>query len=243
MATQYRLPFRLAIVLATATALSNCDSVDPGCYSYMELSVLVEVRDAATGSPAARGVTGKSEHESGVVTEFYARDDLYLDGNWQSELPGNHAVIFRKPGFLTDTVHADVDADRCHVVTDTVEARIAPDPRAVPEYPVAFVEGPDTVRWRTASAEVQVFGDTLEIKGFASSGDACTELRVGAFRSGGGLHVQVEPSDIPLDDCVSSRWFEARYTLPSEPTHLRVTNGFYVPAEFFDGQVRPAEEG
>ena len=59
------------------------------------------------------------------------------------------------------------------------------------------------------------------------------------------VHVQVEPSDIPLDDCVSSlsRQFEARFTLPSERTDLLVTNGFYVPAEFFDGQVRPAEEG
>ena len=35
-----------------------------------------------------------------------------------------------------------------------------------------------------------------------------------AFRSGDGLHVQVEPSDVTLDSCDGSRRFEARFTLP-----------------------------
>lgn len=204
----------------------------------MHLSVIVEVRDPATGMPAARGVTGKSEHENGTITEFYATSDLRLDGNWAGELPGDHTIIVRKPGHVTDIVHADVDADRCHVETETVEAHIAPDPEAVPEYPVSFVERPDTGDWRPASAEVRVRGDTLEIWGLAHT--ECTQLRVVAFRTGTGLHVQVEPSDIPLDDCVNRRRFEARFTLPSGPTDLLLTNGFFFPPELFDGQVRPA---
>ena len=80
---------------------------------------------------------------------------------------------------------------------------------------------------------MQVHGDTLEITGFAPSD--CTELRIVAFRSGNRLHVQVEPSDIPPDPCVSPsvRQFEARFTLPPEPTYLLVTNGFFLPGELF----------
>ena len=203
--------------------------------------MVLEVRDPATGAPAARGVTGRSEHESGTLIEFAATDDLRLNGNWSSELPGNHTILVRKPGFLTYIVHVDVDGDRCHVERTTVQVQIAPDARAVPEYPASFIEGPDVGASRPASAEVQVYGDTVEIRGLAHT--ECTELRVVAFRSGSGLHVQVEPSDIPLDPCAISRQFEARYTLPSEQTHLLVTNGFFFPVELFDGQVRPIEVG
>lgn len=242
MNTQPRLAVRTLLALGTAAALSGCDIVGVVCTDELRYSVVVEVRDAATGRPAANGATGISEHESGVFTEFTASGELRLDGNWNSELPGNHTITIRKPGYLTEVVHADVDADRCHVETETVEAEIAPDPRAVAEHPVSFVEGPDTGGWRPASAEVQVHGDTLAIEGFAGTA-GCAELRVVAFRSGDGLHVQVEPSEIPLDDCVSSRRFEATFLLPPGPTDLLVTNAHSFPAVLFDDQVRPAEEG
>lgn len=237
MSTQQRLALATLLALGGAAAFSGCGLVVV-CTDELRFSVVVEVRDAATGGPAAHGVTGISEHESGVVTEFIAGGDLRLYGNWNSELPGNHTMTIRKPGYLTEVVQADVDADRCHVETETVEVEIAPDPRAVPEYPVSFVEGPDTGGWRPPSAEVEVQGDTLEIKGFAGT-TGCTELRVAAFRSGNGLHVQVEPSDTPLDDCVARR-FEARFLLPSGPTDLLVTNALHFPAVLFEGQVRPA---
>ena len=240
MSTQQRLAVRTLVALGIAATLSGCGIVAI-CTSELRYSVVVEVRDAATGRPAAHGVTGISEHESGILTEFTASGDLRLDGNWGTELPGTHTITIRKPGYLTEVVHADVEADRCHVETETVEAEIAPDPRAVAEHPVSFVEGADTAGWRPASAEVAVHGDTLEIKGFARTG--CAELRVVAFRSGSGLHVQVEPSDTRLEDCVYSRQFEARFLLPPGPTDLLVTNAHYFPAVLFDGQVRPAGEG
>ena len=109
----------------------------------------------------------------------------------------------------------------------------------MPEYPVSFVEGPDVGDRRPASAEVRVRGYTLEMAGVARSG--CTELRMVAFRSGAGLHVQVEPSNT-LDSC-GSRRFEARFTLPPEPTRLLLTNGFLFPVELFEGLVQPSEEG
>lgn len=242
MSTGRRPASRALPALGIVVALSGCE-VDPGCSTHMELSVIVEVTERATGMPAARGATGLSEHESGVLTDFYSYrgEELRLVGNWESELPGAHTVLVRKPGFLTETAHADVHADRCHVEPRTVQVSLARDPRAVPESPVSFIEGPDSAGWeRPASAEVQVHGDTLEIKGY--TGSDCTELRVVAFRSRNSLHVQIEPSDTPLDSCIRSRWFEARFTLPPEPTRLLVTNGHWVPVEFFDGEVRPVEE-
>ncbi len=212
MTTRHPLISRTLVVLGTAATLSGCGITDI-CTHELRPSLVVEVRDRPSGKPAAKGVTGLSAHESGTLTEFTAWDDLTLHGNWDGELPGNHTILVRKPGFLPDTVHADVDADRCHVELETVEAEIAPDTRAAPEHPVSFIEEPDSGGWRRAGAEVQVYGDTLEIRGLART--RCTELRLVAFRSGSGLHVQVEPSDIPLEDCVDARRFEARFTLPS----------------------------
>ena len=130
MNTQHRLASRTLLALGTAATLSSCD-VDYGCTTELRQSVIVEVRDRATGMPAARGATGLSEHESGVLTEFYAYssgDDLHLWGEWESELPGNHTVLVRKPGFLRETAYADVGADRCHVEPQTVQVDIAPAP-------------------------------------------------------------------------------------------------------------------
>ena len=236
MTAQQRSALRTLLVLVSAAALSGCV-----CTDELRFSVVVEVRDAATGRPAASGVTGVSEHESGEITEFTAGSDLTLDGNWGRELPGEHTITVWKPGYLPYVANADVDADLCHVKREIVEAEIAPDPRAVPEHPISFTEGPDTTGGWSASAEVQVYGDTLEIKGLAKT-RSCTELRVVAFRSGTRLHAQVEPSSVPLgDECVGSRRFEARFSLPSRATNLLVTNAVYFPAVLFDGEVRPAE--
>lgn len=234
--TTHLPPLRALVALSGAVALSGCWGFV--CTAELRPTLILEVRERATGMPAARWATGLSEHESGVLTEFFAYSELRLSGNWARELPGDHTIVVRKPGFLTEVAEVDVDADRCHVETEIVRVELARDPRAVPVSPVSFVEGPDTADWRPASVAVRVHGDTLEVRGYA--GTDCTELQVVAFRSGSGLHVQVEPSATQLDSCRGSRWFEARFILPSEATHLLVTNAFLPPAELFSGVVRPA---
>jgi hypothetical protein len=190
--------------------------------------------------PAARGVTGRAERESGQVIELasvFSVDDLRLHGSWDREMPGSYRVVLRKPGFVTKTIQADVREDRCHVIPALVEATLEPDPGAIEQEPISFVSGPD-IDVSPANAGAQVHGDTLTISGVAPS--ACRELRAVAFRSGDDLHVQIEPSDVPLEDCVRSgnRPFEVRYRIPAERTELLVTNGFAVPTELFRGRVR-----
>ena len=124
--TPHRPPLRALVALSGAAGLSGCWGFV--CTDELRPTLIVEVRERATGMPAARGATGFSEHESGVLTEFLAS----------------------------------------------------------------------------------------------------------------GLHVQVKPSGTQLDSCRGSRWFEARFILPSEPTHLLVTNTFPPPVELFSGVVRPA---
>ncbi len=240
MAAQQSSALRTLLVLGFATSLSGCDHFFGLCGDAMYHTLFVEVRDSASNGPAAIGATGVSEHESGEITELIAGSDLELFGKWGRELPGEHTISVWKPGYLPYVVDAHVDADRCHVETETVEADIALDPRAVPEHPISFIQEPDTASgWRSASAEVQVYGDTLEIKGLSGTRD-CVDLQVVPFRSGARLHVQVQASDVPQDECVGWRRFEARFLLPSGATHLLVTNPAFFPVVLFNGEVRPA---
>ncbi len=204
-------------------------------------SVAIEVRDPVTGAPAARGVTGWSEHGSGTTTEFATSGDLLLQGSWRGELPGHHLIHLRKPGFRTEVLTVDVGGDDCHVEPATVRAHMEPNPLAVPQHPLSFIEGPEIDAW-PASAGVKIYGDTLEVRGFAPNG--CTRLRAVAYRQASGfLHVQVEPSDVPLDRSARPRQFEVRYRLPPERTYLDVANGGGFPVGLFSGQVRPSGEG
>jgi hypothetical protein len=229
----------LALVpCAIAVVLYGCgDSLEVICTGELRTTLAVEVRNSVTGTPAARGVTGTSEHESGVLTELTASDDLRLGGDWAGEFPGTHSIQLKKPGYETESMQVFVDSNGCHVEPLTVQATITPDSRAVLQDPVSFVEGPGIDAY-PPNAGVQIYADTLEITGFVPTD--CNELRVVAFRVGEGLHVQVEPSDALLGQCVSPRMFNVRYTLPPERTYLLVTNGFSFPVTLFDGQVRPS---
>ena len=146
----------------------------------MTVSILVVTRTlvlwVVVSSPASLAVTVTVA----VPAANAATDDLHLNGDWSSELGGHHTIRVRKPGFLTDIVHVDVGAAECHVVPRTVQARLAPDTRALPQHSVSFIEGPEIDAWPLGSVGVQAYGDTLEIKGFAPN--TCeAELRVVSY--------------------------------------------------------------
>ena len=87
MTGKHRPALRAFLALGLPVALSGCDLISVACTDALAPSVVVEVRDAVNGMPAARGVTGVSEHESGVLTDLYAIDDLRLRGGWSASSP------------------------------------------------------------------------------------------------------------------------------------------------------------
>jgi hypothetical protein len=207
------------------------------CEDDLRSSITVEVRDAATGEPAARGATGLTVHEDGRDTELAAFDELHLSGNWNRELPGEHSVRVRKPGFVTQIFpRVEVDEDACHVETHVVRVQLEADTGAVAHHPVLFSQGPQ-VSNSGASAGILIYGDTLEIGGFVPT--HCRTLRMVAFRVGIEAHVQIESSDTPTEPCERLRQFKARYLLPPGRTSLLVTNGSGFPVMLFAGDVRP----
>jgi hypothetical protein len=230
----------VAAVWATTAVLQGCtDFLGIACTDELRPSIVVEVRDSATGAPAARGATGLTVHETGADTELAAFDTLHLSGNWNRELPGDHSVRVRKPGFRTQVLpRVQVGEGGCHVETVRLPFRIARDPGAVPLQPVFLTQGPD-LNATPASAGIQIYGDTVEVGGFVPA--LCRSLQIVAFRSGNETHVQVQASDPPLGSCAGSeRQFKARYLIPPVRSFLLVTNGFGFPVTLFAGSVSPA---
>ena len=226
---------------ATILALSACDSlVGVACTTEMVYSAQVEVRDAATGAPAARGVTAVSTHQSGVETELTAQDELTLRGDWMGEYPGYHVIDVRKPGYRTEVIPVQVEADRCHVETATVEATLEPDPSATLMEPIGLEEGPRTDA-NLPRATVRVSGDTLEVEGFAPAD--CRELRSVAYVSEAGIHLQIEPSNVQLDSCEGPRRFRVRHLLPAGETQMLVTSARGFPVRLAQGTVAPEPSG
>lgn len=231
------------MALAVVPVLSGCGDIfspDRACTLAPRQSVVVQVRDHVSAAPAARGVTGEAVHESGIVHELAASGPLSLRGLWGDDPPrGVFTVHVRRPGFRTETETVDVRIGDCGVVTEVVQVHLLPNPRAVAVSPLSFIEGPG-VDAGPSGAAAQWTGNTLEIKGAAPAG--CNELAIVAYRAGGGLHVQLEPSDVLLDRCGGARAFEARFAFRSEPIALLVTNATWFPVTLFSGQVRPTTD-
>ena len=231
------------MALAVATVLSGCGDIfspDRGCTLAPRQSVVVQVRDRVSAAPAAQGVTGEAVHESGTVHELAASGPLSLLGVWGHDPPrGVFTVHVRRPGFRTETETVDVRVGDCGIVTEVLQFHLVPNPRAVAVPPLSFIEGPE-VDAGSSGAVAQWSGNTLEIKGSAPAG--CNELAIVAYRTGGGLHVQLEPSDVLLDRCGGARAFEARLAFRSEPIALLVTNANGFPVTLFSGQVRPTTD-
>src|SRR5262245_49460323 len=94
------------------------------CTENLVLGVVLEVRDAVTGKPAAYGAVG--EIRDGSYTETLSIQSVSSDPTqalWMSgamERPGVYDVTVGKPGYLDWTGTAVVEADPCHVHTVTL---------------------------------------------------------------------------------------------------------------------------
>jgi len=96
------LPFLLALP-AIASACSSSDGLIAACTSVAPLSVVVTVRDSASGQAAAHGAIG-TLIGAGVDDTLAHNDSLTLSGGNQT---GTFTVSIDRPGYLTWTT-ADV---------------------------------------------------------------------------------------------------------------------------------------
>lgn len=225
-------------VLAASIALAGCSGGIFGlaCTTEMRSNLFVEVRDA-DGRPAALGATGSAAHEGGGVTELASfGDSLRLNGQWTRERAGDYRIAVRKPGHATVTTDVRVEEDACHVETRTVRVDLARSPASVAVAPIDFVTGAHG-GGMTASAGVQVVGDTLVIVGSAHA--SCSELEAVAYRAGDEVHVQLQPAGWDTSCGPVIQQFRVRYPLPQGWTYLQVTNGYGMPAMLFDAPVAP----
>lgn len=118
-----------AIIFAIplAALLSGCDLIGTACPQSEEPAIRIEVRDAASGAPAAEGATG-------FVREGAFTDSLRVTGGASSgefimsaatERPGTYDVLIEKSGYrdwMREGVR--VRSGECGVATVTLQAQL-----------------------------------------------------------------------------------------------------------------------
>jgi hypothetical protein len=227
------------LLLFAACAVSGCGDLIGVCTAELRPNLIVEVRDAVTGEPAARGATGTAEHTgSRIYTDLLSADDLQLYGNWSEEREGRYSVFIRKPGYRHEDAQVTVDGDRCHVKTARIAIRLSRDSAAVEVPPLSFERGA-RVSGGPGSVGIRVFGDTLVVSGRAVA--LCGELGIASFRTGAAWHIQLQPTDwtFSCPNIPRLQQFEARFKLAPGPAPVLVTHAAGSPMTFFEGGVSP----
>jgi hypothetical protein len=116
----YRQGFLKLLYGPLALVISACGGGSTMCPQWILSPIVVEVRDAATGEPAATGATGtirSGDHETALVLPSSTeRLRLYSTGG-----PGTYDVFVQKPGYLDwrrDGVY--VEGGNCGVEREVV---------------------------------------------------------------------------------------------------------------------------
>ena len=222
----------LALVVG-CLPLAGCG--EGACTMELRSNLLVEVRDSATGAPAAWGATGSAQHEVDRATELYAMDSLRLVGNWQSEQAGRYEVTVRKPGFTPVHSTVNVDEGSCHVKTRTVRVTLPASRDDWFQPPVFFTPGERVPGWN-ASAGFAVRGDTLVISGRATA--PCSQVTAVASRTRWDWHIQLQPEQWATGACGDYlQQFSLGYLLAEGTTHVYLTNARGLPVVLFDATV------
>lgn len=121
------LMLRWCILLSLG--LSACNLVDPGaCTTEAVPTMVVEVRDAETGAPAAAGAHGYAEEaafKADLIGPDAGADALHLYGPF--ERAGTYRVTVMKAGYVTwQQEGVQVSRDECHVRTVHLRADLQP---------------------------------------------------------------------------------------------------------------------
>jgi hypothetical protein len=116
-----------AALAALPLALAACP-VGPTltCTDEARSTLVLEVRDARTGAPAAQGARG-TLREGTYSDTLVATSPLHLNAMETWERPGRYDITVEKAGYRTFTrTGVEVGKDACHVRTRTVEVGLEP---------------------------------------------------------------------------------------------------------------------
>lgn len=95
------------------------------CTTEARAGIQINIRDAATGQPAANGATVIARHNTYIDTlrGFPLADSLTVSGAY--ERPGIYTIVITKSGYI-DWIRPDVvvNRDECHVITVQLDARL-----------------------------------------------------------------------------------------------------------------------
>lgn len=117
--------------LGLGLGLLGCNAAPMACTASIEPGIVVEVRDATTRQPIARGAVAElisgSYHETLLEHGFSNGQLLSLAGAF--ERPGSYQLKVSQKGYTAwsqDSIAVSKDA--CHVVTVKLEASLSPLP-------------------------------------------------------------------------------------------------------------------
>ena len=122
------MPKRLTIALLSAF-LAGCGNSPDGpiaCTEEFRFGITIEVRDGATGEPAAVGARGTLTEGDYMENMQVFGDDTMLGAG---ERAGTYDVRITKGGYEDWTAsRVTVTADECHVRTVSLQANLVPVP-------------------------------------------------------------------------------------------------------------------
>lgn len=118
---------------AAETVSAPADELDLLCTGVIQAGIVVEVVDARTGAPAARGAVGAVRDGAFIdslrpaVTRGTPPADTLLSLQGAFERPGSYEVTIAREGFRPwSQSGVVVSRGVCHVNTVTVTARLTP---------------------------------------------------------------------------------------------------------------------
>jgi hypothetical protein len=117
---------RLSGIAGLCMALAGCNVLVPtDCTLEARPYLVVDVRDAWTGAPAALGATGTIQ-EGSFTDRLHANNELVMQAA-EVERPGTYNVRIQKAGYLDWTAQSvRVNEGRCHVETVRLSAHLQP---------------------------------------------------------------------------------------------------------------------
>lgn len=173
---------RLSFPVFACVILAGCgESASPICSTQWVYGLRIEVRDRATGAPAATGALVVAREGSYAETLRVVHE---LEAVGADERAGRYSLTISKPGYLTwEARGIRVSHDECHVKTVVVQAALdsanglGMEAGALGQRDHRLSEGMDASG--TVDADPRSARDSIDGRGISPGGVLSPEIRSG----------------------------------------------------------------